>query len=250
MAHRSIVEIDEEKCDGCGQCVIACAEGALEIIDGKAKIVGDLLCDGLGACLGECPQDALKIIEREAVEFDEEAVEERLASLAEQEKEKAAPLACGCPSSSSAILPTFPGAGGTAEAGKSALGHWPLKLQLLGPGARFLHGADLVLLADCVAAAYPALHQKVLPEKVVAMGCPKLDDLDAHIDRLAEIIKGASLKSLTVMFMEVPCCKGFVYAAEKALEKSGKDLPLKAVQISRTGEVLMEGALQKQGEQL
>ncbi|MBI9077013.1 MAG: 4Fe-4S binding protein [Desulfatibacillum sp.] len=244
MALRKIIEIDEEKCDGCGQCIIACAEGALEIIDGKAKLVGDILCDGLGACLGECPQGALNLIERDAPEFDEEAVEERLSEV--KDKKPEAPLACGCPSSSAMIM-SMPPRGVPGKAGASTLGHWPIKLQLLGPKAPFLQGADLVLLADCAAASNPALHQKVLPNRAIAMGCPKLDDLEAHINKLAEILDGARPKSLTVMYMDVPCCKGFVYAAQKAVEKAKVDMPIQLIQIGRNGEVLMEGALDKDG---
>ncbi len=250
MALRKIIEIDEEKCDGCGQCIISCAEGALEIIDGKAKLVGDILCDGLGACLGECPQGALVLIERDAPEFDEEAVEERLTQLKEGTpvlEKMDAPPACGCQSSSSMIM-AAPPQGSVGEAGASALGHWPIKLQLMGPKTPFLQGADLVLLADCAAASNPALHQKVLPNKAIAMGCPKLDDLEAHINKLAEILGGAKPKSLTVMFMDVPCCKGFVYGAQKAVEKAGVDLGIDLIQISRTGEILMEGTLDKEGK--
>ena len=244
MALRKIIEIDEEKCDGCGQCIIACAEGALEIIDGKAKLVGDILCDGLGACLGECPQGALNLIERDAPEFDEEAVEERLSTMKDGKPQ--APMGFGCPSSSAMIITMPKDAPG--EAGASTLGHWPIKLQLLGPKAPFLRDADLILLADCAAASNPALHQKVLPNKAIAMGCPKLDDLEAHINRLAEILNGAKPRSLTVMFMDVPCCKGFVYAAQKAVEKAGADMPIQLIQIGRNGEVLMEGTLDADGK--
>ncbi|SHI83221.1 4Fe-4S binding domain-containing protein [Desulfatibacillum alkenivorans DSM 16219] len=245
MALRKIIEIDEEKCDGCGQCILSCAEGALEIVDGKAKLVGDILCDGLGACLGECPQDALHLIEREAPEFDEEAVHERMARMKSDAPKPAAGF--GCPSSQAMIM-TMPPQGDPGEAGASTLGHWPVKLQLMGPNTPFLKGADLVLLADCAAASNPALHQKVLPGKAIAMGCPKLDDLQAHIDKLAQILAGAKPKSLTVMFMDVPCCKGFVYAAQKAVEKAGVDMPIGLIQIGRNGDVLMEGTLDKDGK--
>ena len=245
MGLRKIIEIDEEKCDGCGQCIIACAEGALEIIDGKARLVGDILCDGLGACLGECPQDALHLVEREAPEFDEEAVHERMAKM--EEEEPTAPAACGCPSSQ-AMLMTMPAKEASEEAGGSNLGHWPVKLQLMGPNTPFLQGADLVLLADCAAASNPALHQKVLPNRAIAMGCPKLDDIQAHIGKLAEILEGARPKSLTVMFMDVPCCKGFVYTAQKAVEKSGLDMPIGLIQIAKNGQVIMEGSLDKDGK--
>jgi ferredoxin len=247
---RKMIEIDEEKCDGCGQCIIACEESALELVNDKATLVADFYCDGLGACLGECPQGALTIVEREADAFDEKAVEEKIAS----EQAKAAPAqACGCPSTSAMSIQTAQAGGGCpsaavtsiqgAEAGgakgqPSSLGHFPVKLQLLGPGAPFLMGADLVLLADCVATCYPDLHSDLLPGKAVAMGCPKLDDLEAHINRLSEIIKHSALKSLTVAHMEVPCCSGFVYAAEQALKRSGKALPLHRLEISRDGKVL------------
>jgi NAD-dependent dihydropyrimidine dehydrogenase PreA subunit len=235
---RNIIEIDEEKCTGCGQCIIGCAEGALELVDGKARLVGEVLCDGLGACIGDCPEGALRIIEREADPFDEEVVEERLKRL----REETAPQSpCGCPSLGA--LDLDPGPQPIPRDGEdpdSALGHWPIKLGLLGPGAPFLQGADLLLLADCVAAAYPALHQKLLPGRAVAMGCPKLDDMEAHIDRLAEIIRGAEVESLTVVHMEVPCCFGFVVAGQKAIRISGRDIPLRRVKISRTGELLEE----------
>ena len=234
---RKMIEIDEEKCDGCGQCILSCAEGALELVNGKATLVGDLYCDGLGACIGECPQGALTITEREADPFDEDAVEERLA----QERAKVvAPLACGCPSTAAMALEGARAAEPSPQAKgqASGLGHFPVKLQLMGPGAPFLMGADLVLLADCVATCYPDLHSDLLPGKAVAMGCPKLDDLEAHIQRLTEIIQHSALKSLTVAHMEVPCCSGFVYAAEQALKRSGKSLPFHRLEIGRDGKVL------------
>ncbi|MBW2617680.1 MAG: 4Fe-4S binding protein [Deltaproteobacteria bacterium] len=239
MQHRPIIEIDEEKCDGCGQCILACAEGALELVDGKARLVGEIYCDGLGACLGECPQGALKVIERPAEEFDEEAVEGRLSDL----KKKSQPqtfLACGCPSSEAMIFKPAPAAGPATGGTASSLGHFPIKLQLLGPDAPFLKKADLLLLADCTATAYPGLHARLLPGRAVALGCPKLDDLEAHIVRLAEIIKHADLKSITVVHMEVPCCQGFVHAAQQALERAGVALPLGRIKISRSGEILEE----------
>ncbi|MFH1538456.1 MAG: 4Fe-4S dicluster domain-containing protein [bacterium] len=257
---RQIIEIDEEKCTGCGQCILSCAEGALELVDGKAKLVGEVYCDGLGACIGECPEGALKIIERESEDFDEEAVEELLEKKIEKGVAKEtdpvgpAPLAggCagGCPGSAAISLkdaPTDTGSGGDGNA-TSELGHWPIKLQLLGPQATlapqapFLKGSDLVLLADCVAAAFPDLHKKILRGHTVAMGCPKLDDLEAHIERLADIIEGAELRSLTVAHMEVPCCHGFMHAAEQAIERAGVNIPLRRIVIGRRGEILKEEA--------
>jgi len=244
---RKIIEIDEEKCTGCGECIIACAEGALALVDGKARLTGDVYCDGLGACIGECPEGALTIIEREAEEFDEEAVEELLKkqekeALHKEESDKppekpAPPMACPGSRVMTLERPEKNACDeATGEIG-SELGHWPVKLQLLGPGAPFLKHADLLLTADCVAVAYPELHRKLIKDRAVAIGCPKLDDLEAHIERLAEILKGARPRSLTVVHMEVPCCRGFLYAAEKAIEKSGVDVPLGRIQVGIKGEI-------------
>ena len=245
-----MIEIDEEKCTGCGECIITCAEGALELIDGKAKLVGDVYCDGLGACLGDCPEGALTIIEREAEAFDEVAVKELLRNreTAGHDHPRGgadAPeptLACGCPSSQTMVLDHGkpPCEESPADAPRSALGHWPIKLQLLGPGAPFLKDSDLILLADCTAASFPDLHRKLLAGRTIAMGCPKLDDIEAHINRLAEILQGARPRSLTVAYMEVPCCYGFVHAAQEAVKRSGVDLAVGRIKISRNGEVLEE----------
>ena len=244
---RQIIEIDEEKCTGCGQCILACAEGALALIDGKAKLVGEIYCDGIGACIGECPEGALTIVEREADEFDDEAAKEQMQKKFHSEigieESPGKPLECGCPSSVTTAFPKKSGThpSGAHHEGVSELGHWPIKLQLLGPHAPFLNGADLILLADCAAAAYPNLHQHLLVDKAVAMGCPKLDDLEAHIQRLAEILRGASPKSLTVVHMEVPCCKAFLSAAREAIRRSGVNIPLNYIVIGREGTILEEG---------
>jgi len=248
---RKIIEIDEKKCNGCGRCMIACPEGALELVNGKAKIVKDIYCDGLGACIGECPEGALKIIEREAGSFDEEAVEKRKRRgrkpLAQGQK---APrpvkpakfkesLPCGCPSSTVMDLKTTRNPGpGTAGEIHSELSHWPIKLKLLPPEAPFLKGANLVLLADCAAAAYPNLHPHLLRGRAIVMACPKFDDLDGHINRLAAILEASRPKSLTVVIMEVPCCRGLLFAAEKAIELSGVKVPLIRMVISRDGKIL------------
>ncbi|MFO8056091.1 MAG: 4Fe-4S binding protein [bacterium] len=246
---RPIIEIAEEKCDGCGNCILACQEGALKLVNGKARLVGEVLCDGLGACIGECPQGALTISEREAEEFDEKAVEEHLAAQPKAEaacEDEGGTLACGCPSSESMELNTQSTAlhsEDSEEDGKdeqSQLAHWPIKLKLIPPDAPFLKGKDLVLLADCSAAAFPPLHRKLLSGRSVAMGCPKFDDLEEHIEKLAEFFRRSELNSVTVVHMEVPCCKGFVYAAEKALERSGVDLEVINMKVSRDGVVLEE----------
>ncbi|HHO75829.1 MAG TPA: 4Fe-4S ferredoxin [Deltaproteobacteria bacterium] len=245
---RQIIEIDEERCNGCGQCILACAEGALALVDGKARLVGEIYCDGIGACIGECPEGALTIVRREADEFDENAVNEKTKrqrpnAVIMGEPSEHETLACGCPSSAMTTLPVRPRTAleGASQDVESHLGHWPVKLQLLGHNASFLKGADLVLLADCAAAAYPDLHQRVLRGNAVAMGCPKLDDLEAHIVRLAEILKGAFLKSLTVVHMEVPCCRAFLSAAREAIRRSGIDVPLKYIVIGRSGTIIDEG---------
>jgi Fe-S-cluster-containing hydrogenase component 2 len=233
---RNIIEIDEEKCNGCGQCVIGCAEGALQIVDGKARLVGEVYCDGLGACIGECPMDALRVVEREADQFDEEAVEELLEKKKKEEAGKAA-LGCGCPS---AAAMTFDRNIASAQSNdvQSELTHFPIKLQLLNPMAPFLKGTDMLLLSDCSAASYPNLHRDILKGHTVALGCPKLDDVEAHIARLTDILAHADLKSLTVVTMEVPCCGGLMYIAEKAKEASGSNTPIKRIITSRDGQII------------
>ena len=242
---RNIIEIDEEKCTGCGQCILACAEGALALVDGKAKLVGEIYCDGIGACIGTCPADALKIVERPAEEYDEKAVEEHLRKVEHNKVHTGEPgdvLPCGCPSGLMTTLePKKQNSCGHKQHDvESTLGHWPVKLQLLGPNALFLKDADLLLLADCAAAACPNLHEKVLRDRAVAMGCPKLDDLDAHIERLADILAGARPRSLTVVHMEVPCCGAFVSAAHRAIELAGVDIALGRIIISREGDILKQ----------
>ncbi len=238
---RKIIQIDEELCDGCGQCVTGCAEGALEILDGKARVLSDNLCDGLGACIGECPTGALEIIEREADPFDEEAVEVFLA----QKKDLPTPLpAGGCPSAGLKVLaPADPDGLVTAtDAQPSALGHWPIKIRLVPPTAPFLRGADLLVLADCGAAAFPALHQTALRGKVVMMGCPKFDDVSFYVDKFTDIFANAGVRSITLMRMEVPCCAGLFAIVEKALKNANADIPVEEIVITVRGQVAETGA--------
>lgn len=244
---RKIIEIDDELCDGCGQCVPSCAEGALQIIDGKARIVADKLCDGLGACMGDCPNGALKIIERDADEFDEEAVEEHLAASSEKKTEEPA-LACGCASQQ---IQSFTAASACACMGsdsapaataKSALSNWPIQIRLIPPHAPFLKNADLLILADCTAAAYAGLHSEMISGKTVMMGCPKLDDKDEYIEKFTAIFAQAGIKSITVVSMEVPCCAGLPWLVKKALEGAKAEIPTTEIVISVRGEVLSETA--------
>ena len=240
---RKIIEIDEELCDGCGQCVPSCAEGALEIVDGKAKIVADMYCDGLGACLGECPNDALKVIEREADEFDEEAVEEFLAEKKKnQPEEKEETMACGCPSTQ---IQSFQSSSPCAEANRpmnlevnSELTQWPVQITLVPPTAPFLKGADLLVAADCVPFAFPSFHRDFLKGKAIMVGCPKLDDAQAYINKFTEVFKTADVKSITTVVMEVPCCSGLPMIVKKALEASGKKIPLEEIVVSVRGKIL------------
>ncbi len=246
---RKIIEIDEELCDGCGNCVPACAEGALEIVDGKARMMADFYCDGLGACLGDCPTGALSIVEREAAEFDEEAVE---AHLAKQKKEepKVMPMASGgCPS---ARLQTFaPQAAAAAsdpcreanqpaafEQSESALSHWPVQIMLVPPTAPFLKEADLLVVADCVPVTHPTFHRDFLQGKAVMMGCPKFDDAQHYIEKFAQICKVSGIKSITAVVMEVPCCSALPMIVKKGMELSGVAIPMEEVVISTRGKVL------------
>ncbi|BBO82921.1 ferredoxin [Desulfosarcina ovata subsp. sediminis] len=241
---RKIIQIDEERCDGCGNCVLSCAEGALIIVDGKARVISDNLCDGLGACMGECPQDALHIIEREAEEFDEEAVEKHLETRKDAPEESKT-MPCGCPSTK---IQSFAPTGNCRDANvprtqkaapaQSALAHWPVQIRLIPPTAPFLKGADLLVVADCVPVAFPTLHRDFLAGKAVMIGCPKFDDAQDYIDRFAEIFKTAGVNSVTTVVMEVPCCSGLPTIVKKGMEKAGVQVPAKQVTISTQGEIL------------
>lgn len=240
MVVRNIVKIDEEKCTGCGLCVTACAEGALQIIDGKATLISDNYCDGLGACLGECPEGAITIEEREAEDFDEEAVEEHLQS------KQSAPtthqlhhLQQSCPS---AQIMQFKKAstekrtGNTQERRESMLSQWPIQLSLVPSNAPFFENADLLITADCVPFAHANFHHDFLKGKTLVIGCPKLDDAASYKEKLTEIFKRSNIRSITVVNMEVPCCFGLYRLVKEALGSAGKDISLKQEIISVKGE--------------
>lgn len=249
---RKIIQIDEELCDGCGLCVPDCAEGSLQIIDGKVKLVADNLCDGLGACLGVCPTGALKIIEREADEFDEEAVEEFLATKAKEEQAApAAPLMdCGCASTHiqsfkpAAAAPTpcqsanMPKPIPVGLPGDSQLNHWPIQIRLIPPHAPFMQNADILVAADCTAAAAPDFQEKYLAGKTIMMGCPKFDDAESYIERFTEIIDTCNLKSITILIMEVPCCSAMNVIIRRALERATATVPVEQITISTRGQEL------------
>ncbi len=258
MPKRKIVEIDQSKCNGCGLCVSACAEGAIQIVDGKARLVSEVYCDGLGACLGHCPQDAIRIIQRDAAPFDQQAVERHLAALAACDAatrrhdpsghKSLAQHSGGCPGL--AVISLGQQAVASAEiaqqgpsAAHSALGNWPVQLKLVPPHAPYLSGAELLLAADCVPFAQADFHQRFLPGRVLLVGCPKLDDAQFYVEKLAAILQTARPRSLTVVHMEVPCCTGLVRIAQAAVRAAGAELLLHEATVSIRGEVLGVRAL-------
>lgn len=270
---RKIVQIDEARCDGCGECLSSCAEGAIALVGGKARLVSEVYCDGLGACLGDCPQGAISVIEREAPGFDEGAVADHLARLGRpapahataRPADQGAPHAPaahpapghqghahaappgGCPGSAPRALPRLgltvvkdapgPAAPPAPRQGGSTLSHWPVQLTLVPPGAPWLKGADLLVAADCVPFAYAGFHADLLAGKALVVGCPKLDDNQAYAAKLADLIARNDLRSITVVRMEVPCCGGLAWAAREGLARSGSQVPLTDVVIGVDGSV-------------
>lgn len=235
---RHIIRIDDEKCNGCGLCVPSCAEGALQIVNGKARLVADKLCDGLGACLGDCPQGALIVEEREADAFDEEAVHAHLEAM-KQEEEKPQSFGCGCPGTMARTLAPKKAATPVSERGESPseLAQWPVQLKLVNPSAAYFKNADLLVAADCVPFAYADFHKNMLAGRAVAIGCPKLDDAMSYVEKLAEIIRVNNLKSITVAHMEVPCCSGLISIVREAVKRSGVSVPVESVRIALDGTV-------------
>ena len=235
--NRDIVFIDEEKCNGCGQCIPNCAEGAIKLINGKAKLVDERFCDGLGACLGHCPQDAITIIKRDAPGFDEEAVKKHLEAAPEKvEKKTKKDIACGCPGSMAMDLRSEKKAPGTQGRQNPELRQWPVQLMLVSPEASYFKDSDLLVAADCVPFAYPNFHSDFLKGKSVIIGCPKLDDADYYVEKLTELLKKNKIKSITLVNMEVPCCFGLQRIVEEAVQRSGKVLPIRQTVITIKGE--------------
>lgn len=279
---RHIISIDEEKCTGCGQCIPDCPEGALQVIDGKARLVGDLFCDGLGACAGTCPEGAISVVEREAGAYDEQAVMENIvlqggavikahlehllrhgqrdlynqaieyliehammipdhdnsACLTGQVRSRGSPFA-GCPGAAGRSFARHrPAVSREVRATGSELRHWPVQLGLVNPRAPYFENADLLIAADCVPFAYADFHKDFLRDKSVIMFCPKLDqDIDEYIAKLADIFSSHAIRSVTVLHMEVPCCSGVSYVVNKALEKSGKKIPVMDTVITIEGNI-------------
>lgn len=232
---RDIVRIDEEKCTGCGLCVSACAEGAIQVVDGKVRLVSEIYCDGLGACLGECPEGAITIEKREAEGFDEESTETHLQQMRKKGKETSR----GCPGSMPMRIGRQPAAKDytPSDAAPSELTNWPVQLKLVSPAAPYFQDADLLLVADCVPFALAGFHARFVQGKTGVIGCPKLDDAGYYVEKLTDILKRASVNSLTVAHMEVLCCSGLSYIASRAVGSSGKDMPVSDVTITIQGEV-------------
>ncbi len=274
MVKRNIIKIDEEKCNGCGLCIPNCPEGALQIIDGKARLISDLFCDGLGACIGHCPQDAITIEEREAEEYDEKKVMENIVKqgkniikahlehlkehgevkylkqalevlkeknidnpLEEKEMQHKNSLPCGCPGTQlREVNAGSDAADNTKQA--SALRQWPVQLSLLPVQAPFFQDSHLLVASDCVPFANPNFHSKLLHGKSLVIGCPKLDDIERYTEKLTEIFKNNTIKSITVAIMEVPCCSGMHMAVEEAVEASGKNIPIIKETITVEGNII------------
>ena len=267
---RRIIEIDEVKCDGCALCIPACPEGAIQMIDGKARMVSDFYCDGLGACLGHCPQGAITVIEREAEVYDERKVMQNVIAQGQQaivqhlqhlkehgetenlkvamailQEQRAHPVqpkpGAGCPGSHSQTFKVSENGPLSDEEIPSALNHWPIQMHLISPLAPQYQGADLLLAADCVAFSMGNFHQKYLKGKTLAIACPKLDQgMDVYLQKLKALIDQAGIKSLSVMVMQVPCCSGLVQLARQALQESGRNVPLKVTVVGVKGEILQE----------
>jgi Fe-S-cluster-containing hydrogenase component 2 len=229
---RRIIEIDTEKCNGCGACATACHEGAIAMVDGKAKLMRDDYCDGLGDCLPACPTGAITFVEREAAAYDEAAV---LAAKAQKQQL----LPCGCPGSAArAIARQADGGTSAAPAPQtSQLRQWPVQIKLAPINAPWFDGAKLLVAADCTAYAYASFHQEFIKDHITLIGCPKLDMVD-YAEKLTEIIRRNELRSVTVVRMEVPCCGGIELAVKKALQNSGKMIPWTVVTITTDGRIL------------
>ncbi len=238
---RKIVLIDQVKCNGCGECVPSCAEGAIQIINGKAVLSADNLCDGLGACLGNCPQNAITIIQRDAEPFHEtvtaKALKESGQAAGGQNLRPHAHENRGCPGAKSITLAPAAPVGEDHSRRKSQLGQWPVQLTLVPAGAPYFQDADLLITADCVPLAYPDYHRDFLAGKAVAIGCPKQPDAGDYVRKLTDVFRRSTIKSVTVLRMEVPCCGGIVAAAKEALAGCGKEIPLKVVTIGISGDI-------------
>ncbi|MFW9826540.1 MAG: ATP-binding protein [Candidatus Thorarchaeota archaeon] len=250
IVRRKIIKIDEDLCTGCGNCVVDCAEGALKVIDGKARVINEVFCDGLGACISGCPEGALEIIEREALEFDEEAVEKHLESMKNGENSKIDQIKvsgnehmhqCGCPSAQTMVFDKLKTQ--TEVSGKisSELRQWPVQMHLINPQAPYYQGADVILSADCVGFSYGDFHRDFLRHKSIAIACPKLDQgKEVYIEKIKSLIDDAKINTLTVVIMEVPCCGGLLALAQEGAKRANRKVPIKYLVIGIQGNILKE----------
>ena len=237
---RRIIEIDQDKCNGCGACAAACHEGAIAMVDGKARLMRDDYCDGLGDCLPACPTGAITFVEREAAAYDEKAVmDNKRRKMQEKMKKEGMTLPCGCPGSRSRKIEHAEGADTEVPSARpvSRLSQWPVQIKLVPTNAPYFDGAKLLIAADCTAYAYAAFHEDFIKGHITLVGCPKLDGAD-YSEKLCEIIRDNDIKSVTVVRMEVPCCGGLEHAAKTALQKSGKFIPWQVVTVSTDGRIL------------
>jgi len=250
---RKIIKIHEEKCNGCGLCVTACHEKAIELVNGKAKLVSDIYCDGLGDCLPNCPTAAIEIIEREADEYDDDAVKARILELDNKPKETKdiniggeEKLPCGCPGTMAKTIErkpiitmeTIPKKREITTENNSELMQWPVQLNLINTNAQYLKDANLLIAADCTAYAYGNFHRDFMKDKVTIIGCPKLDDNEHYKNKLTEILKKNNIKSITVVRMEVPCCSGIVASVKSAMLQAQIIVPYKEVTIGTNGDII------------
>ena len=240
MTLREIVRIDEGRCDGCGLCIPACAEGAITIVDGKARLVSETFCDGLGACLGNCPQGAITLERVEAVPFDQVAAARHLGKLAGAEALPTVPVACSGSRELSLEGPS-PAPARSEGPRHSALRQWPVQLHLVSPTAAYFHGADVLLAADCVAYTVGDFHRDHLAGRSLAIACPKLDvHQDAYLEKLVALIDDAAVTSLTVMVMEVPCCGGLLRLAQSAAARAAKKVSIRCLVVGVRGDILAD----------
>ena len=235
---RRIIQIDREKCNGCGACAEACHEGAIAMVDGKAELMRDDYCDGLGDCLPACPTGAITFVEREAAAYDEQAVME---NKQKKMRKEGMTLPCGCPGSQSRQIKRAesPHAGAQCAVQESRLSQWPVQIKLVPVNAPYFDGAKLLIAADCTAYAYAAFHERFMRGHITLVGCPKLDSVD-YAEKLTEIIRENDVKSVTVVRMEVPCCGGLERAAVTALKNSGKFIPWQVVTVTLDGRLKEE----------
>jgi NAD-dependent dihydropyrimidine dehydrogenase PreA subunit len=258
---RDMIEIDEELCDGCGLCVPSCHEGAIQVVNGKARLVSDSLCDGLGACLGHCPRGALKVTRREAVPFvapvpvpvpvahhhEGGCPGSRMRILKPMSPGSAGPAPEGAPAGQAPVAPAASAAASPAGHEPSQLSHWPVQIRLIAPHAPFLDDARLVVAADCVPVALPGFHREFVAGNAVMIGCPKFDDLEAYTQRFTELFSTARVRSVTVVVMEVPCCRSLPTAVQRGIAAAGASVPLEVVVVGVDGEIRQRTIVRAEG---